>query len=223
MHKADRTGQVVGVGGCLTAIEPAGSNARGAALWRYRCSICGGTRVLVPGNAERQRSCGCLESRHGMTGSLTHHSWTAMRGRCLTPSNADYATYGGAGITICPEWDSFERFLEDMGERPNKSHSLDRIDGATVYSKETCRWATKTDQSINRSNTVFVTVGDETLCIAEWARRLDMEPSAVHSRIARGWSPQRAVTEPPKRKRAEEQINRQSGELFPNAERPSYR
>jgi len=76
--------------------------------------------------------------------------WEGMRKRCNQKSEKSYASYGAKGITVCDEWKSFWKFLEDMGERPSPIHSLDRIDNSKGYSKENCRWATPKQQHENR-------------------------------------------------------------------------
>jgi len=37
-----------------------------------------------------------------------------------------------------------------MGERPSKSHTIDRIDNNKDYTPDNCKWSTKTEQSMNR-------------------------------------------------------------------------
>lgn len=103
-------------------------------------------------------SCGCLKSevsrglllKHGGYQSPTYWSWAAMKSRCYKKSDVGYRNYGGRGIKVCPEWlDNFEKFLEDMGERPENT-SLDRVDVNGGYCKENCRWASRSLQSFNR-------------------------------------------------------------------------
>ena len=89
---------------------------------------------------------------HGHTGTSIYRRWKAMRTRCLDKNFAFYHVYGGRGISICKEWDSFTQFLADMGYPPSDKHSLDRIDPDKGYCPENCRWADLTVQARNRSN-----------------------------------------------------------------------
>lgn len=79
-----------------------------------------------------------------------YDSWVNMRQRCANPNHVKYDMYGGRGITVCDEWNDFENFISDMGFRPSKNHTIDRIDNEKGYYKENCRWATKSDQVINQ-------------------------------------------------------------------------
>ena len=116
---------------------------------------CGRTKVVSRGHlsAGRTKSCGCKEGNkvHGHTKfmglkSPTYISWGGMKGRCLNPKNCAFRWYGGRGISICSRWlNSFENFLEDMGERP-RGMTLDRINSDGNYEPENCRWATKKQQ-----------------------------------------------------------------------------
>jgi len=71
-----------------------------------------------------------------------------MKQRCDNPSTNGYENYGGRGITYCKRWESFENFLDDMGERP-KGKTLDRIDVNDNYEPDNCRWATAKEQAAN--------------------------------------------------------------------------
>jgi hypothetical protein len=80
-----------------------------------------------------------------------YSTWSNMIQRCCNPKHPKYPRYGGRGITVCTEWkDSYDQFTMDVGNKPEPTYTLDRIDGSLGYSKENCRWASKKTQSINR-------------------------------------------------------------------------
>jgi len=75
-----------------------------------------------------------------------------MKDRCLRAANKSYHRYGGRGITVCKRWlNSFRNFYRDLGARPSKKHSLDRINNERGYKPSNCRWATILQQSSNKS------------------------------------------------------------------------
>lgn len=96
-------------------------------------------------------------TRHGHNKSRlgkrsgTYRSWDGMKQRCLNPKATGYKRYGGAGVTVCERWLTFENFLADMGERPEGT-TLDRIDSAGDYEPGNCRWADRSTQNRNRPN-----------------------------------------------------------------------
>lgn len=79
-----------------------------------------------------------------------YNAWSCMKQRCYNPKHISYKYYGGVGVEVCERWrESFESFLEDMGERP-PGHTLDRKDTRGDYSPDNCRWATAYQQNSNR-------------------------------------------------------------------------
>lgn len=93
-----------------------------------------------------------------------YRSWLSMKSRCLKTTVHNYPQYGGAGITICEPWMSFEAFLADMGPRPAGT-TLDRFpDQRGNYEPGNCRWANATEQSVNRKKSSANRSGIKGVC-----------------------------------------------------------
>ena len=167
-------------------------SADGHLLAEYRCS-CGNIVVVRRSRVKNgyTRSCGCLSAdtkpglRHGMRNSPTYRSWSAMRTRCLNPNSKDYPRWGGAGVSVCERWASFEEFLADMGERPAGT-TLDRIDPSQGYSAANCRWATPKEQARNRRDVVQVETANGTELLPDVAERMGLTRGAALMRLTRG-------------------------------------
>jgi hypothetical protein len=119
-----------------------------------------------------------------------------MKGRCHNPRIPNWADYGGRGITVCERWFSYANFLADMGRRPTRYHSLDRINNEGPYAPENCRWATRREQSGNMRKNVFLTWNGKTQIIADWNRELGFAEGIITTRLRCGWSPERIFTTP---------------------------
>jgi hypothetical protein len=124
--------------------------------WLCRCA-CGNEKLVNTGPLTTGKStgCGCWRIRHGSTirkqPSPEYVAWASMKQRCLNVNTSRYKDYGGRGITICESWlKSFEAFLSDMGVKPSPDHSLDRIDNHGNYEASNCRWATRSQQQLNK-------------------------------------------------------------------------
>jgi len=208
----DLTGQTYGR---LTVVARAHDLPSRRSQWRCRC-ICGGEVVTTSNNLRtgKTQSCGCLRLerlrlrliKHGHTlngkQSKAYQAWSRMISRCYNPSNKAFSNYGGRGITCDASWHDFSVFLRDMDEPP-PGKSLDRIDNSMGYSKENCRWACVFTQANNKRNNKIITVNGISDTVPNWARRIGIPAGRIHGRLARGWSPEEALSPaclPPGRK-----------------------
>lgn len=104
-----------------------------------------------------------------------YYCWVSMIYRCTKPYASGYANYGGKGILVSPVFvASFKAFMDHMGPKPSPDHSLDRIDTYGNYEPGNVRWATRTEQNRNRTNTRFETARGLTMCRSEWEQRLGL-------------------------------------------------
>lgn len=144
----------------LEVVGYRGKDRHGNAKWLCKCE-CGTERVVLgmslrSGNT---KSCGCFQRDASVAYNTIHkaskhpyyRTWRGIIDRCTNPNSRDYGAYGGRGIGVCDRWkNDFYKFVSDMGEKPTKSHSIDRVNNNEGYSPENCRWATKSTQSKNR-------------------------------------------------------------------------
>lgn len=109
--------------------------------------------------------------------------WTDMRRRCLHRRSSKFSDYGGRGIKICKRWDSFDVFLNDMGPRPSKKHSLERLDNNGNYSPDNCVWSTAKVQANNRRSSRLLTYKGKTQTLSQWADELGVKYNTLKNRI----------------------------------------
>lgn len=185
----------------LTVIEQAGVDKYRNSLWRCRC-VCGGEKIVSALRLKTRPSvsCGCqwgMKPRHGEIKTRLYNVWNGMRSRCNTPTAEHYDRYGGRGIKVCPEWDSYEAFRDwAHANGYDDSLTLDRRDNDGDYTPTNCRWATRRTQTRNRNNTAWVTVHGERMRLTDAADRHGIDRSTFAKRLARGWTPERAITKP---------------------------
>lgn len=193
--------------GNLEVIEELKERKNGYVMYKCKC-VCG-NEINVSGANLRRRlknkknvGCGCGMHKnhlykHGLSNGRIYRIYALIKQRCNDKNCKAYKNYGGRGITICEDWEndfiSFYNWAISNGY--DDSLTLDRIDNNKGYSPENCRWANRYIQSNNRRNNILITYKGETKTIPQFARDYGIEISTLRSRIYRGWSVERALTE----------------------------
>jgi len=105
--------------------------------------------TLTAKSVMRRRNHG--NTTHGESRTKLHKVWAEMRNRCNNSRHKQYADWGGRGIKVCQEWDSFAAFRDwAMSHGYEEGLSIDRENNSLGYSPQNCRWATRNEQNNNK-------------------------------------------------------------------------
>lgn len=119
-----------------------------------------------------------------------YSTWQNMLARCYNPNNPQWKDYGGRGITVCTRWHkSFATFLADMGTKPSRKHTIERVKNDRNYTPRNCVWATYKTQAENTRRNLIVRGKPLSVVLGETGTTY----GRVRMRIRRGWSHERAL------------------------------
>lgn len=174
--------------GRLTVLRRGPSNKAKEICWWCACDcdrMC--TLVSIYSLVRKgTSSCGCLQketaTKHGLYRSAEYRIWSGMRSRCNNPKDTRYARYGQRGIKVCPRWEQFLEFYQDMGPRPTPQHSIERLDVSGDYNSENCIWADRKTQARNKTNSIRVMIQSRNVNVADWAEESGINASTLRSR-----------------------------------------
>lgn len=133
--------------------------------------------------------------KHGLSGTPEYRSWYAMKNRCYNPKSHSYKNYGARGITVCDRWrNDLSAFIEDMGARPSKRHTLERCDNEGPYAPANCMWATHKAQAMNRRSNKTIKYQGVTYLICQLADRFKISQKLLRIRYFKyGWDIQKCL------------------------------
>lgn len=195
----DLTGQKFGkltvLGQCQSHVLPCGG-----VLTKWRCICdCGNIAEVIGSSLKRgqTRSCGCLKRetkpnyKHGMSHSTIHSKWLSILDRCYCENDIAYKNYGGRGISVCEEWrgkHGFENFYKwAMENGYDEDLTIDRIDVNGNYEPLNCRWTDIDIQANNKTNTIWVTYGGETLSLRKMCEKYGVNYHIAYGRYLKGF------------------------------------
>ena len=201
----------------VIGLDHIGSATQNEAYWKCRCvrpmidgSVCGNEFVCRGSSIRsgRTKSCpDCAYNTHGYSKHPLYKVYYGMLKRCHDPSCAAYKDYGGRGITICSEWDSwdiphdevyrlgnpwFMRFLRwalyECDEPWEPGLEIDRRNNDRGYSPDNAHFVTGIANNRNKRTNRYINDGEETLSWSAFEEKYGLAPSTVSTRVRHGWS-----------------------------------
>ncbi len=118
--------------------------------------------------------------------------WKMMNQRCSNPDNAEFKHYGARGIRVCERWraaDGFAIFLADVGPQPFAGAGLRRLDPNGHFEPGNVEWG-------DTRTRIMLTHEGQTLSLADWATRLDMNERTLRARFRQGWTAKAILNRP---------------------------
>ena len=132
-----------------------GKNRR-YALFKCPVCLCDFESRTDSARNNNQSRCGkCISVKHGLSVKFKREYtvWNSEQQRCKNPKVKSYIYYGARGIKVSPIFDDFPTWLKYVSSLPNSwisGYELDRVHNDYDYEPMNLRWATKSEQMINR-------------------------------------------------------------------------
>jgi hypothetical protein len=120
------------------------------------------------------------------------------RRRCRNKKCAEYAQYGGRGLTFGV---TFEEIQATIGIRPAPGFTLERVDNTKGYIPGNLRWATRREQARNRRTNRPLTFFGRRRLLCQLCESTGTNVGAARYRLSRGWSAEQAFLTPPHQKK----------------------
>lgn len=165
----------------------------------FEC-ICGKQKMVNMDNVKRGKSTSCGCGGQPKVPKELKRVFTLIKYRCNTETSPDYSRWGGNGIKVL--YASAHELYQDIGDKPSKIHSIDRIDGTRHYEKGNCRWATPTEQNNNLKSNRPLCYNGVTNNLSEWAKEKGLLETTIRHRLETGMTVEEALDTPVDQKKS---------------------
>lgn len=172
----------------------------GGSKWNCICD-CGFEFVIHSQSITKQKQSRCRycfysdKKIHGCSGTPEYQAWKHIMERCYDPDDMMYPNYGGRGIKVCERWKNPKFFVDDMGKRPTKWHSIDRINVDGSYEPNNCKWATRKEQNNNKTNTIYLEYRGFRKNLYDWSIVTGISAGVLRCRFHSKWSVEKILTQ----------------------------
>lgn len=130
-------------------------------------------------------------------GKRLYRVWRGMHERCGSQNHVSYHRYGGRGIFVCAEWQSFPAFAVWANANGYADGlEFDRIDNDGPYSPQNCRLATHRENGKNRPGVGVVQIGGKSMSYTEASEHSAVSRKTIRRRLDKGHGVADAVTLP---------------------------
>lgn len=145
--------------------------------------------------------------KHGDYKTRLYNIFKCMKRRCNNKNYKRYIFYGGKGVKICKEWNTYLNFKKWSLENGYQDNlSIGRINNDGNYEPSNCRWETLKQQANNTSRSHFIKYKNMKLTISQWADYLNLTYNQVNCSLFRGYTIKEIIEHKPKFKIKGEKI-----------------
>lgn len=164
------------------------------------CPQCGRSRFTTTPDKNLRLCRLCGTTIHGMWKSRLYNIWSHIRSRTGVIGHSETLNredYADRGITLCEEWNSFERFRDwALSSGYTDELEIDRKDNDGPYSPDNSHWTTRKQNLRNTRRNRVLTAFGKTQCLAAWVEELGLDYQLIRGRLRLGWSDEKALTTP---------------------------
>jgi hypothetical protein len=167
------------------------------------CEYLGVTQCTIASCYRSKSKCKGYEVIKGISESELYNNprlrkiWESIHARCEYDKHPHFNEYGGRGITVCQEWDSYLPFAKWAFQHGyNDALSIDRINNEKGYSPNNCRWVTMKEQQNNRRNNRIIEYQGNKYTLTQLAEKIGISKTTLKERLNMGWSVEDAINRP---------------------------